>query len=449
MKKQLLLLFLLGLTLIPLAHAQMPVILPLRQQAQVTDAWLQNRFTTVLPAIMRREGVDMWLIIAREYNEDPVLKTMLPATWLSARRTTMLIIYDNGTSLEALACARYDVGTFFKKAWDPEAQPDQWKRLAEIIQQRNPKKIAVNRSEYYGHADGISSFHYDKLQEVLPANLQSRVVSGERLAIGWLETRTPEEMVVYEQIGRIAHQIIAEGFSETVIQPGITTTEDVVWWYRQRIKALQLDTWFHPSVDVQRKDPDSRENERSFASRPDANVIMPGDLVHVDFGITYLGLCTDTQENAYVLRAGETEAPAYLRQAHQKALRLMDIFTGEFRTGRTGNEVLADALRKAKAEGLNPTIYTHPIGFHGHAAGPTIGLWDQQGGVPYNGDYPLYPNTAYSIELNNRSFLPEWNKEIRMMMEEDAFFDGQSVRYIDGRQRELFLIPRPQAHLGR
>lgn len=431
------------------AFAQMPHVLSLQQQGEVEDRWLEERVETVLPDIMRREGIDMWILISREYNEDPVLKTMLPSFWLSARRTTMLVIYDTGDTLETLACARYDVGEVFKKAWDKEQQPDQWQRLVEIITERQPEKIAVNRSENFGLADGISSYHYDKLLEVLPDTYQEKVVSAERLAIGWLETRTPGEMAVYQQIVRIAHQIIAEGFSEEVIQPGVTTTDEVVWWYRERIRDLGLITWFHPTVDVQRADPESFDHLRTFSERPDQQIIQAGDLVHVDFGITYLGLNTDTQENAYVLRPGETEPPEYIQSAFQKGLRLMDILTDEFEAGRSGNEVLAGALKKAKAEGLQPTIYTHPIGFHGHAAGPTIGLWDQQGGVPYRGDYPLFHNTAYSIELNTAVDIPEWNKTVRMMMEEDAFFDKNGVRYIDGRQTALFLIPRPSKYLGK
>lgn len=430
------------------AHTQMPGILDLREQAQVRDSWLKERFQTILPEIMRREGIDMWLLIAREYNEDPVMRTMLPATWLSARRTTMLLIFEKDGKLETLACARYDIGEIFKKAWDPEAEPDQFKRLAQLIQERQPRKIAINRSVHYGHADGLSAYHYEKLLEALPSALEQRLVSGERLSVGWLETRTPSELAVYDQICRIAHEIIAEGFSEKVIQPGITTTDDVVWFYRSRIRELGLDAWFHPTVDVQRADPGANEQNRSFSSRPGPAVIQPGDLLHVDFGITYLGLNTDTQQNAYVLKAGENTAPVYLVEAFNKCLRLMDILTSTFRTGRSGNEMLAETLAKAKAEGLNPSIYSHPIGYHGHGAGPAIGMWDMQNGVPGTGDYPLYPNTAYAIELNNRVFVPEWNKEVRIMNEQNAVFDGKKVYYLDGRQKSLLLIPRPKGHLG-
>ena len=445
MKKLLFLLFIIPIGL----SAQMPVVLDLKTQGQIRDQWLEERVETVLPELMERTGIDMWILISKEYNEDAVLKTMLPSGWLSARRTTMLVIYKEGDQMETLACARYDVGSVFKKAWDKEAEPNQWKRLAEIVQERNPQKIGINKSDDFGLVDGLSATHYEMLMEALPEKYQTRVVSAEPLAIGWLETRTPGEMVVYRQVMRIAHAIIAEGFSEKVIQPGITTTDDVVWYYRERIRELGMTAWFHPTVDVQRGDPGEGDSNRSFSRRPDAAIIQPGDWIHCDFGITYFGLNTDTQENAYVLKAGETDAPAYLKEAFKRGLETMDFLTNEFATDRTGNEILADALRKASDAGLKPTIYTHPIGYHGHGAGPTIGLWDQQGGVPGKGDYPMYPNTAYSIELNTKVFLPEWNKEIRVMMEEDAFFDGEKVEYIDGRATQLMLIPRKVSHLGK
>jgi hypothetical protein len=338
--------------------------------------------------------------------------------------------------------ARYAVGKMFKKAWDADKQPDQWKALADFIAEKNPKKIGVNKSAEFALADGISSNDHDKLMSVLPANMKSRVTSAENLAIGWLETRTESEMAVYPSIVRMAHQIIAEGFSEKVIQPGVTTTDDVVWWYRDRIRELGFTTWFHPSVSIQRKDPESFEHLRAFSDRPEDQIILPGDLLHVDFGITYLRLNTDTQQHAYVLKTGEKAPPKFLQDAFKTGNRVQDILTGNFKTGRTGNEILKMSLDQCQAENIKCTIYTHPIGFHGHAAGTTIGLWDQQGGVPVNGDYPLYENTAHSIELNAATFIKEWDKEIRIMLEEDAFFDGDKVYYIDGRQTELMTIPR-------
>jgi Xaa-Pro aminopeptidase len=425
--------------------AQYPAILSQRDQARVVDELLEDRLRTLLPTLMRREGFDMWVVVSREYNEDPVIRTLLPATWFAARRTTMLVVYDKGKDnkgndlgLEYMAVARYDVGKVFKRAWDPEQQPDQWAQLARLIDERNPKKIGINKAPHWGHADGMTANDYDQFLTALPKRLFTHVASAEKLAVAWLETRTEKEMVIYQQICRIAHQIITEGFSDKVIQPGVTTTEDVVWWYREEIKRLKLDTWFQPSVSIQREEP-----ETMMFKRPQPLVIMPGDLLHVDFGITYLRLNTDTQQHAYILKAGETDAPEYLKNAFKRGNKLQDILTSNFKEGKTGNSILADSRNQAIAASINPSIYTHPIGFHGHAAGTTIGMWDMQTGVPHTGDYPMHYNTAYSIELNASVYVIEWKKEVRIQLEEDGFFDETGFRYIDGRQTELILIPKP------
>jgi len=421
-----------------------PKTLNMRERAEVVNSWLEERVKTILPEIMRRAEIDMWVIIAREYNEDPVIKTLLPATWQSARRTTMLVAYDpgEGKPLETFGISRYNTGDLFKTMWDKDTQPNQWQALAAIITEKNPQKIGINKSKTFALADGLSATHYDQLMAVLPDKYKSRVVSAENIAIGWLETRTESELVVYQNIVRMAHQIIAEGFSEKVIQPGITTTDDVVWWYRDRIRELGFTTWFQPSVSIQRADPENFDHLRSFSEPVNPQTILPGDLLHVDFGIVYLRLNTDTQQHAYVLRPGEKAAPACLTAALKTGNRVQDIFTSHFKEGATGNEILNAAIDQCKAEGLKASIYTHPLGYHGHAAGPTIGLWDQQDGVPGAGDYPLYKNTAYAIELNAAVYIEEWNKEIRIMLEEDAVFDGEEVRYIDGRQTKLMTIPR-------
>jgi Xaa-Pro aminopeptidase len=391
----------------------------------------------------------MWVIISREYNEDPVIKTFLPATWHAARRRTMLVLYKapGSKTVETFAVARYDVGKSFKKAWDPDTQPDQWKRLSELIVEKNPKKIGLNIAKDFGHADGLNVTEYNTLKSYLPENFQNKITSAQNLAVGWLETRTPSEMATYRHLQTIANDIIADGLSEEVITPGVTTTDDVVWWYRERIKELKLDTWFHPSVDIQRADPASQGQLRSFAVKADSEVIMPGDMLHIDFGISYLRLNTDTQQLAYVLKLGENEVPQYLKDAMKVGNRLQDILTSQFVTGRSGNQILRETRKIMDAEGIKGSIYSHPLGMHGHASGPTIGMWDNQGDTPGAGDYPMYPNTVYAIELNAVVFLKEWNKELRVQLEEGAFFDGEKVTYLNGRQIEIMPVPRKNGFL--
>jgi len=411
---------------------RMPAILTLRDQSAVYNGWLKSRLERILPELMRQEGFDMWLVICRENNEDPVFSSLVPFTSLYASRTSMLVFFDKGAEgIERLSVSRSGIGQFYKSAWDPD-RIDQWVRLAEIIKERNPKKIGINESETFNYGDGITATLKRKLLAALPAEYQSRVQSAERLAIRWLERRSPEEIEVYPHIVAIAHGIIAEAFSRAVITPGVTTTDDVVWYFRERSRQLGLTNWFQPSVDIQR----TRNSPHG-----DSNVIHRGDLLHCDFGITYLTLCTDTQQMAYVLQDGETDAPKSLHAAFARGNRLQDIHLAEMKTGLTGNAILAAALKRAKTEGLQASIYTHPIGVHGHAAGPIVGLWDRQDGVPGLGDFPLFEDTAFSIELSARSTVPEWGGiEVRIPLEQDIVFRKTGPSWLDQRQTSLILI---------
>lgn len=442
MKKRLLFLSFYFISHLAISQQNIPKILSERERADVIDELLEDKMTNLLPKLMRKEGIDMWVIISREYNEDPVMKTMLPAVWLSARRRTIMVFFDSGDSLERYAIARYDVGNLLKGEWDINTNPDQWDALMKTIKEKNPKKIGLNFSKYYAHADGLTYTEQKEFMEKLPSEFQNQVVSAANLAVNWLETRTEKEMTIYQQICRISHEIIQEAFSDRVIQPGVTTTDDVVWWMRQRVTDLGLETWFHPTVDIQRYDPESFDHLRTFSKRPEKQVILAGDLLHCDFGITYLRLNTDQQQHAYVLRTGENDVPEFLKKAFKQGNLVQDCLTDNFKAGMSGNEILAKALEQSKKQDLKGVIYTHPIGNHGHAAGPTIGMWDNQGKTIGSGDYPLNTNTAYSIELNASVELSEWKKTIRIMLEEDGFFDEKGFRYIDGRQTEILPIPR-------
>lgn len=411
-------------------------ILPERERAVLKDSILGDRLENLLPELMDRAGLDMWLLISREYNEDPVLKTMLPATWLNARRRTILLFYrdQQKNSFEKLAVARYDIGTHIVSAWDKEQEPNQWQALTNIIAARNPKKIGINISTDFALADGLVTTDYNELKNALPEMYSSRLVSAEKLAISWIETRTNLEMKLYKELATITHSIIDEAFSSKVIRPGVTSTDDVVWWMRQKVTDMGLETWFHPTIDIQRSNEPLKSHIASFSKAKKEEIINYGDLIHCDFGITYLGLNTDCQQHAYVLKPDEKTVPDFLVAAYKKGNRLQDILTSNFVVGKTGNQILLKSLNEAKLEGLRPAIYSHPLGTYGHSAGPTIGMWDSQQGVPIKGDYPLFPNTVYAIELNTTVAIDEWQKDIRIMLEEDAVFTGTEVIYINGRQ---------------
>ena len=427
-------------------------ILPENERARVVDEILADRFNNLLPELMDKSDIDMWILISREYNEDPVLRTMLPSTWLNARRRTILLFHRNKAknTIEKLAVARYNVGENIVSAWDKEKEPDQWKRLMQLIEERNPSKIGLNFSKDHNIADGLDKTDYDEFMQNLPKKHHKKVVSAEQLAVRWIETRTEREMIIFNQLVDITHDIIAEAFSEKIITPGVTTTTEVEWWMRQKVTDLGLETWFHPTVDVQRTSEELVSHLYSFSGRPDDMVIRPGDLLHCDFGITYLRLNTDCQELAYVLKPEEKEAPNFLVDGLKAGNKVQDFLTTNMIKGRTGNEILAKALQDAIVAGLRPAIYTHPLGLYGHSAGTTIGMWDAQGGVMKDDgeNYPLNPNTVYAIELNTTVTIPEWKRDIRIMLEEAGFYGEDGFRFVNGRQTELLLIPRVKSHQG-
>ena len=425
--------------LLSVQSLQAQAVLPLKERAKVMESIQEERFTTLLPQLMEAHQIDAWVLITREYNEDPVVKTMLPPTWLNARRRTILVFTRNPKTGEVkrAAITRYPFGRLIPSAWKKEEQPDQMKALADYLRHNNPRSIGINTSAHYGIADGLAKTDYDLLMEALPKQLKSRVVSATPLAVSWIETRTPTEMTIYRQLVEITHSIIAEAFSTEVITPGVTTTDDVVWWMREKVNALGLKTWFHPTIDVQHNE---ESDLYAFDGKSKFDIIQPGDLVHCDFGITYLGLNTDCQELAYVLKTNETAAPDYLQAALLEGNNVQDLFTQAFKKGRTGNETLALALEAGKKAGYRPQIYTHPLGSYGHSAGTTFGMWDAQEGVPGSGDWPLHENTVYAIELNTKVYLEAWKKDVRVMLEEAGYFGPEGFSYVNKRQTNLHLI---------
>ena len=414
-------------------------ILNLKDRATLIEKIQKDRLYNLLPELMSKNGIDMWIIITREYNEDPIIKTLLPPTWLNARRRTILVFsFDKSTKkTESVAISRYNFGKNIKSIWDKEKNPNQMLALKDYIDKVNPKKIGLNYSDNFALIDGISKSDYELFYSSISNDIKQRIVSAENLGIQWIETRTKLEKEIYKDLVSITQNIINEAFSNKVIEPGKTTTDDVVWWMREKVLELKLKTWFHPTVDVQRNE---QSDLYAFDGKSKYDIIQPGDLVHCDFGISYLTLNTDCQQIAYVLKSDEKEAPEFLTKALKDANKLQDILTSEFELDKTGNEILLNSLKIAKDNGLDPQIYTHPLGTFGHSAGTTIGMWDSQEGVPIKGDVLMKYNTVYAIELNNKSFIKDWNKEVRIMLEEAGLFEENGFKYINGRQEEIILI---------
>ncbi|MGH7483936.1 MAG: M24 family metallopeptidase [Longimicrobiales bacterium] len=423
----------------------------LREQAALRQGWLELRLERVLARLMRAHDIDLWLVPMREYNEDPVFRALVSPTTLAARRRTIYAFCDRGDAgIERIAIGGTSQGGLYRVVRDPAAAlgragaelrpaepfgPEQWALLPPIVRACDPERIAVDISHTHNFSDGLSAGEWEQLSAALPEPYRSRIVREELLPLQYLEERLPEMLPSYRRMQEWVHRTIATAFSERVITPGRTTTEDVVWWLRQRVDDAGLETWFHPSVSVQRRGVEMSDST--------ASVIRRGDVLHVDFGITALGLNTDTQHIGYLLREGESGVPAGLRAALRVANRLQDIVLAELEPGRTGNEVLFAALDLMRRERIDGTIYTHPIGDHGHGAGALIGLWDRQEGVPGRGDVPIRPNTWFSIELQATSPVPEWgNQAVRMALEEEALIEGDGRRLWVLRRQERFHLVR-------
>jgi len=422
--------------------ARPPTVLPLAAQRKKVNELLVERLEQLLPRLMRECGVAMWIVANREYNEDPVYRTLVPEPVFAARRTTILVFFDRGEQgIERLTVSRYGLGDLYQSGWDggeTGSVDEQWRRLGEIVAARDPKTIAVDTSDDWAVADGLSAGLRRRLEAALGARAE-RLVSAEQLCVRWLETRTAAELEVYPQIVQLARGVIAEAFSNQVITPGVTTTDDVRWWLRQRFQSLGLPVWFHPICDVQRHT-EGADSNKPFLGDSDAT-IRRGDVLHCDVGIRYLRLCTDTQEMGYVLRADEQDVPAGLARALAAGNRWQDQLTSSFVAGRTGNQILAETLRKSRSEGLRASVYTHPLGCFGHAPGPTIGMWDNQGPTPVRGDWPLHADTCYAIEGNVKVQIPEWGGQwVQIGLEQDACFDGKRVYYLGGRQTRWHLV---------
>ena len=431
----------------------------LREQAVLQQSWLEKRLKTILPGLMRKHGVDMWVIPMREYMEDPTFTSLVSPTTFAARRRTIYVFFDkcaasgrtdpgDGTCVERIALGGTSQGGLYEAVRSTQAvtadvggrQAElwgdaQWQVLKEVIEQRKPSVIGVNISRTFAFTDGLTAGEHEGMSAALGSTWTSKFKRAEALPLEFIASRLPEEEAFYRRLQGVVWDLIGRMYSTEVIKPGVTKTSDLVWWWRQQVNDLGLDTWFQPSIEVQRKGVSAEQ-------LGDDPVIQKGDVLHCDVGITALRLNTDTQHMAYVPLDGETDAPAGLKQALRNANRLQDVLFEEVRPGRTGNEILAATLAKMKSEKLNGTMYSHPIGMHGHGAGPLIGLWDYQEGVPGRGDAKVIPGMWFSSELQVTTPIPEWNNQpVRVAQEEDFIIDKDGkLRWAIRRQAAWHLV---------
>lgn len=408
------------------------MIWTVKEQYRLFDEILKDRIHNLMPKLMKECGVEMWVVLSREYNEDPVFRTLVPALVKNASRTTCLVFtLDRDGNYEALNVSRPNprFDGFYKQAMN--RKDDVYEALNHLIAQKKPAKVHIDVSNECAIADGMSKNVYDHL--CMATNHGVQFVSAEPIVIRWIETRTPRELELYPAVYRLMMDIVDRAFSRECITPGVTTTTDVEWFIMQQVNALGLPFWFSPDIDLQRRGCDD--------PRMSGLVIEEGDIVHCDVGLVCLGLHTDTQRNVYIGRKGETQIPEGIRRAFATGNRFQDIVRGEYRSGRTGNQIFAAALEKARAEGIQAMSYCHPIGTYGHSAGPSVGMYDNQGFVPGHGELVMHDDTCYALELNITQKVPEWDDQpVCMMLEETIAFTGGETRFMDDKREIIRFL---------
>jgi Xaa-Pro dipeptidase len=421
------------------AAEPLPRLLRPREQQEVRERWLRKRLDTMLLPMMRRHRVEMWIVTNEEFHPDPVVPHVAPPLPYQGRRD-FFIFADRGTErLERIALVRYPeerLKHFFEVLNPPRAEiADTLRRL---VEERKPKSIALNMGGARGATGGLTHDAYTFLAETLGADNAAKFVPAAPLIVEYMDTRLPEELEHYRAAVAVTDILTRRALSNEVITPGKTTVGDVRWWLIEQVNRLGLDVWFQPDLRVQRRDSDPAKTQQFLAVAPEALVIERGDVVHVDFGLNYMGLSTDWQKHAYVLRAGERAAPQGLRRALANTNRLQDALFSHARPGMSGAEVYERTMADMRSAGIEAMIYSHSVGNQGHALGASIDFRRPAAGQP---EPPLREGSYTAIELNTSTPVPEWGgQKVTIMMEDDAYLTAEGMKWFRPRQTDFYLI---------
>ncbi len=419
------------------SHAEMPKLLSQFEQMEVRERWLMMRLGSLLLPMMKRHGVEMWIVVNEEFNSDPVTEHIVPPIPIVGRRDVFIFI-DKGERIERIALVRYDEERLKKHYEMRMPGRDKFnEELRKIVDERKPKTIAINIGGSRGQQSGLSYDSYKFLAKALGAENEKKFVSAAPLLTEFFDTRIPDELIHYRNAVAATDIITQRAFSNEVITPGKTTVGDVRWWMLEQVNKLGLSVWFQPDLRIQKQAAVTATSGPFLGTAKESQVIERGDLIHVDFGLNYMGLSTDWQKHAYVLRDGETVAPAGLKAALKNTNRLQDILFGVARTGMTGTDVYEKTIAEAKKQGIEAMIYSHPIGTHGHGLGPSIDFRGLIGG----GGNKIIAGSYMSIELNTSTSVPEWNNQkVTIMAEDDAVMTEKGYEFIRPRQTDLYII---------
>ncbi|MFK7829554.1 MAG: M24 family metallopeptidase [Congregibacter sp.] len=389
---------------------------------------------------MRRADVDMWIIMSREFNVDPMLQMFGDfgiSGWYGHRNA--YVFYDAGgdAPLERILVGTHQSGrmkrffptitSYGEEGFAPE--------LRKLVEERSPRRIAINRSATVAMADGMTAELLSQLDEALGPDYAERIVSSQDLIFDYIGHRTDRELAIETEASWRTWHILKRAFSNEVIQPGTTTTMDVYGFILQEWQDQDLEFNFPPGITI------FRQGVEGGIDDTDNPVIEPGDLLHVDFGVRLMGLVTDQQHVAYVLKAGESAPPQGLKELFRQSTVVADIYAEEIRPGAIGTEIKERAEKRAADLGIKASIYGHTQGNWVHGAGArTVSDWPERYGAFAR--EPVRESEFWSIEFNVSGSVPEWgNQIVRIPREEDAVATPQDgARFLAGPQTELWVV---------
>ena len=418
----------------------LPKLLTVREQQEVREGWLKKRLDTLLLPMMRRQKIDMWIVVNEEFHPDPVTAYIAPPLVYVGRRDFFIFSDRGGDKLDRVALVRYPEEhlKYFFQVENPPGK-DIPATLRRIVDERKPKTIALNMGGTRGVTTGITYDSYKYLAETLGADYASRFVSAAPLIVEYMDTRLPEELETYRTAVALTDMLTQRAFSNEVIKPGRTTAGDVRWWWLQQVNNLGLDVWFQPDIRIQRQSQETSKTQQFLSVAEESEVIKRGDVIHIDCGLNYMGLSTDWQKMGYVLREGEKDVPEGLKKALTNTNRLQDALFTHIKPGAKGFEVYDATMADMKSMGIEAMIYSHSIGNQGHALGASVDFRRPTTGAPL--EPPFREGSYTSIELNTSTPVPEWGgQKVTIMMEDDAYLTSDGMKWFRPRQTAFYVI---------
>jgi Xaa-Pro aminopeptidase len=418
-----------------------PKLLTWSQQLAMREQWLKKRHEMILP-MMRKHGIDMWIVVNEEFHDDPLTQYIAPPRPYAGNRDVFVFVDAGENGLRKLALTGYseeNIQRFFESSNEPKPL-DQ--ALPELYQTYHPKKIGLSYGAGRGVQRSITHDTYKLLAEKMGTDAEAHFVPAADLIEEYMDTRIPEEFDEYTKLVKLTDILAHRALSSEVIKPGKTTVGDVRRWLFDALGERGVGTWFQPDLRVQRKRKPNDTSRGFLAVAMEDTVIQRGDLVHLDFGITYMGLNSDWQKMVYIFRDGEKEVPPGLKHALANTNALQDaVMLRASRPGRPAGEVYTAAMDEMKQKNIEAQIYSHPLGDQGHGLGAAIDFRATKRPETMGQEKRLRKGSYISIELNTQTIVPEWDSQKICVMEEDpAYLTDEGWKFFVPRQEAFYVI---------